>query len=94
MMERLWPTGINGGAGGGGVVCGMAAALEEEREAAAAAAVGRNVERRRWKAEQKDLLDEMLPQGGARQVGHGLVQLVVGTAFTAPMEEPMGVLNI
>ena len=55
----------NGTGGGGNVVRGMAAALEEEREAAEAAAMGRAVERRNWKAEQKDLLDEMLPAATA-----------------------------
>lgn len=55
----------NGSGGGGNVVRGMAAALEEEREAAEAAAMGRAVERRKWKAEQKDLLDEMLPAATA-----------------------------
>lgn len=54
-----------GGSGSGNVVRGMAAALEEEREAAAAAAMGRNVERRKWKAEQKELLDDMLPPAPA-----------------------------
>ena len=53
------------GSGSGNVVRGMAAALEEEREAAEAAAMGRAVERRKWKAEQKDLLDEMLPSATA-----------------------------
>lgn len=49
------------GGEGGTIVRGMAAALEEEREAAAAASAGRKVERRKWKEEQTEFLDEMLP---------------------------------
>lgn len=49
------------GGDGGTIVRGMAAALEEEREAAAAVSAGRQVERRKWKEEQTELLDQMLP---------------------------------
>lgn len=53
------------GAGGGAIVRGMAAVMEEEREAAAAASSGRQVERRKWKEEQAELLDQMLPPATA-----------------------------
>lgn len=47
------------------VVRGMAAAAEEEREAAAAAATGRQVERRKWREDQAELLDQLLPPATA-----------------------------
>ena len=47
------------------VVRGMAAAAEEEREAAAAAATGRQVERRKWREDQTELLDQLLPPATA-----------------------------
>lgn len=61
--QHSW--GMRDTEGGGAIVRGMAAALEEEREAAAAAAVGRQVERRKWKEEQTELLDQMLPPATA-----------------------------
>ena len=72
----------------------MAAALEEEREAAAAAVVGRNVERRKWKAEQKDLLDEMLPKAEPGRWDTFWPGWSLEQPWTVLMEEPMVVLSI
>lgn len=48
------------------VKLGMAAAMEEEREAQMGARDAELAERRRWKADQKLLLDEMLPKATGR----------------------------
>ena len=52
-----------GGTGAAGVVTGMDAALEEEREAARRGAA---LERRRWRKDEKDQLDELLPKATGR----------------------------
>ncbi|DBB00478.1 hypothetical protein WJX82_000952 [Trebouxia sp. C0006] len=46
---------------------GMAAAMEEEREAEQAARQGQQVERRKWRADQKDWLEEQLPKATGRE---------------------------
>ena len=46
---------------------GIAAALEEEREAHALQKDLGAIERRRWKADQKLLVDELLPKGTGRE---------------------------
>ena len=47
---------------------GIAAAMEEEHEAHALKKDLETIERRRWKTDQKLLVDELLPKGTGRQV--------------------------
>ena len=53
-----------GGAGTAGVVTGIDAAMEEEREAARRGAA---LERRRWRKDEKEQLDELLPKATGRR---------------------------
>ena len=46
----------------------MAAAMAEESEALDLARQGRQEERRHWRQEQKELLDEMVPKAEGRCV--------------------------
>ena len=52
-----------GGGSAAGVVTGMDAALEEEREAARRGAL---LDRRRWRKDEREQLDEMLPKATGR----------------------------
>lgn len=57
---------IQGGGVGGATKLGMAAAFEEEQEARDTLKDASKVEKRRWKADQKMLLDELLPKPTGR----------------------------
>ncbi len=62
-IQPLICRSAGGGAGAAGVVTGMDAAMEEEREAARRGAA---LERRRWRKDEKEQLDELVPKATGR----------------------------
>ena len=60
------------GAGSGGAdktAVGLAAAMDEDREAFSAQRAQDAVERKNWRAEQRDTLDELLPKATVGRCG-------------------------
>lgn len=66
---HAWGFAASGGAGGGGGggTGGMAALLEDRQAARKDARAAEGADRRRWRAEQREALDEMLPKSTGRE---------------------------